>query len=80
MTKNELILLRTDPDKAPLEKKDRALLCFVYNGIRDQDSATEDNLQQLRALGWTDSDIVDAVSHGFFMYAPGKLLDLFKFS
>ena len=78
MTRNELEQLCADPVQAPLEEKDRALLSFVYKGIRDQDSATEKDLENLRSLGWTDSDIIDAVNHGFSMFAPGKILDLFK--
>lgn len=80
MTKNELMELQTDPDKAPLEEKDRALLSFVHKGIRDQNSVAVEDLQKLRSLGWSDSDIIDAASHGFYMYAPGRLLELFKLS
>lgn len=78
MTEQELAGIIADPESAPLEDKEKAMLKFVYRGVKDQDSASRQDMENLRALGWNNSDIVDAVSHGFFMYAPGKILELFK--
>jgi hypothetical protein len=78
MTAEGLAEVVNDPEKAPLEEKEKALLTFVYNGIKDQNSASKEKLEQLHQIGWKNSDILDAVNHGFFMYAPGKMMDLFQ--
>lgn len=78
MTEEGLAEVLQDPTKAPLEEKDQAMLAFVYNGVQDKNSASEEDMEQLRQMGWQNSDILDAVNHGFFMYAPGKLLKLFQ--
>lgn len=78
MTDDELSLVVSSPSSAPLEQKEIALLNFVIAGIKDEDSATEEEMDSLRDLGWSDSDVIDAVYHGFFMFVPGKMLNLFK--
>lgn len=77
MTESELAKIVTEPIQAPLEKNEHALLSFVVKAIKDQTSATPEEISDLQDLGWRDSDIVDAVNHGFLMFAPGKMLKLF---
>ncbi len=78
MTDEDLAKIADNPESAPLDKKKRALLCFVVDGIKDQSSASLKKMQYLRDTGWSDADILDAAVHGFFMFAPGKLIELFQ--
>lgn len=78
MSDEELAAVTDNPTSAPLEEKDKEMLCFVIDGIKDQGSASQDKMDKLRSFGWRTSDIVDAVNYGFSMFAPGKALMLFK--
>ncbi len=76
-TEQELAAVIADPDKAPLEEKERAMLRFVCKGVRDQGTSTVEDMTELCAQGWVESDIIDAMHHGFSMFAPGKMLHIF---
>lgn len=78
MKEEELAAVAADPASAPLSEKEQPLLAFVVAGVKDQTSASAEKMEELRSLGWQDSDIYDAVNHGFFMFAPGRMMELFK--
>ncbi len=64
MTDDELEAMKSDPDKAPLEDKERTMLKFVLKAIRAPNDIGEADVEQLHSAGWSDSDIYDAVAHG----------------
>ncbi|MCP4105237.1 MAG: hypothetical protein GY749_06835 [Desulfobacteraceae bacterium] len=64
MTDDELEAMKNDPDKAPLEDKEREMLKFVLKAIRTPENVGEADVEQLHSAGWSDSDIYDAVAHG----------------
>jgi hypothetical protein len=70
--------LTRDPEKAPLEDKDRALVAFVMKAIKTPDAVAQADMDRLHALGWSDSDIVDAVFHGVSMIGSSILMKAFK--
>ena len=78
VTEEELESSLTAPAQAPLKAEEQALLAFVVEGLRDQGSASVEKMESLRTLGWRDSDIYDAVNHGFFIFGPGKMMELFQ--
>lgn len=55
---------RSNPDAAPLTDKERALLKHVLKTLEDPMSQTSESLAGLRALGWADREIFEAVLVG----------------
>lgn len=78
MTDNQLAAALKDPFSVPLDDKERLLFAFVLKGVKSQASATAEEMDQLKISGWEDSDILDAVNHGFLMFTSGKMLQLFQ--
>lgn len=76
VTEAELEIIKSNPLDAPLEEKDRIMLDFVLKAVRDEKGETAD-MEKLHERGYSDSDILDAVNHGFAMFAPGRMLRFF---
>ena len=69
---------RTDPAQAPLSDKEKALLLFVLKATAEPQGVAAKDLDPLRALGWTDRDIFDAVVHGARAVSTNIIFDVFK--
>ena len=69
--------IKDDPDKAPLEENERAMLKFVSKAIKTPETVASSDLEALHKLGWEDSDILDAVAHGAFMKGHATLMTAF---
>ena len=67
-----------DPQKAPLDDKEQAMLGFVMKAIKSPDSVEQQDMDQLHEMGWTDRDILDALVHGTNMVASSILMKTFK--
>jgi len=67
-----------DPQKAPLEDNEQALLGFVMKAIKSPDAVKQQDMDQLHDLGWTDRDIMDAVVHGTNMVGASILMKTFE--
>ncbi|MBF0565771.1 MAG: hypothetical protein HQK89_11050 [Nitrospirae bacterium] len=67
-----------DPQNAPLPEKEKALLLFVLKAAKNPHSVEVADVEALRKLGWSDSDIFDATHHGANMVAGDIMLDAFK--
>ncbi len=70
--------IRKDPATAPLEPNDLALLLFVLKMVKDSNSIEASDVEKLRALGWSDQDILEGSFHGTSQVAADKLLNAFK--
>ncbi len=57
----ELQAAREDIQKAPLPDNERALLEFALAALDNPDSASAEDIAKMKALGWTDQDIFEAV-------------------
>ncbi|MEW5911094.1 MAG: hypothetical protein AB1814_00935 [Thermodesulfobacteriota bacterium] len=67
-----------DPASAPLSDKDKAMLLFVLKAVKTPDAVTAEDVEGLRALGWSDRDILDATEHGAGMVRDGILFKAFQ--
>lgn len=67
-----------DPKDAGLSEKDEAILLFVLKAVNDPEAANETHISMLHKLGWTDTDIYDAVTTGVNMFALNKMMKIFK--
>ena len=78
LTGDQIAAIKRDPAAAPLDEKDKAMLLFVLKGTANAKSISPADLDVLRALGWTDRDIVDGMYHGARNAAVDIMFDAFK--
>lgn len=77
-TPDQVAATRADPAAANLPAKEVAMLKFVLKGAGDSLSIIASDLDALRAMGWSDRDILDGLCHGAHMVTGDILLDAFK--
>ncbi len=70
--------MTTDPLKAPLDDRDRAMVTFVMKAVQTPDAVDRQDVDLLHELGWADSDILDALAHGTNMIGSSILMKTFK--
>jgi len=51
-----------DVDGAPITEKDRALYSFIRKTVHDSLSISQADVDRVRAAGWSDSAIYDAIT------------------
>ena len=78
MSDEDIEKIQEDPLQAPLDDKDRALLAFVMKAIKTPDAIANEDMAQLHDLGWQDSEILEALSHGTNMISSSILMKTFK--
>jgi len=76
-SEKEITAIIDDPEGAPLEDNEKAMLIFVAKAIRTPEDVQIDDVKTLRSLGWEDSEIFDAVAHGAFMRGHANLMKAF---
>ncbi|HEX8987367.1 MAG TPA: hypothetical protein VF816_05355 [Rhodocyclaceae bacterium] len=77
-TPDQIAAMKRDPAAAPLPEKDKAMLQFVLKATRAPKTVAPADLDALRALGWNDGEIFDAVNHGARNVAVDILFNTFK--
>ena len=70
--------IRKDISKAPLEANELALLQFVLKVVKDSNSVEQSDIDKLKDLGWSDSDIMDATYHGTTQVSSDKIFNALK--
>lgn len=78
LTTEQLAATKRDAVHAPLPEKDKAMLLLVLKATSNPKQVQQSDLDQLRALGWKDGDILDAVSHGARNVAADIVFNAFK--
>jgi hypothetical protein len=78
MTEEELAAMRDDPRKAPMEPRDQSLLAFVMGALRNPGNVDPAALEELRAQGFTDADVLDASFHGADLIGKARLVKAFR--
>jgi alkylhydroperoxidase family enzyme len=77
-TADQVAATKASVDGSPLDAKERALVKLAVQAAHDSLSVTAADIDALRALGWTDSDIMDGVNHAARMVALDILFNTFK--
>jgi uncharacterized peroxidase-related enzyme len=72
--------IKLDPSKAPLDEKELAMLLFVLNVVKDSNAIVQADVDKLRNLGWSDTDILEAAYHGTSAVSSDKIFNAFKIS
>ena len=74
----DLEALKANPENAPLEDSQKALLLFVLKVVKTPEEVQESDVEKLREMGWSDQDIFDAAFHGAAMISASKLYKAFS--
>lgn len=74
---DETAALKDNGRSEKLSAKENAMLGFVVNSVKKCTKADEAELNALRALGWSDGDILDALQHGARMSAIDIIFNTF---
>jgi alkylhydroperoxidase family enzyme len=77
-TPEQVAATRADFKASPLTDKEKTMLGLVLKATRDALGVTAQDLATVRAAGWNDTEILDAVNHGARMVASDILISAFK--
>ena len=77
-TFDQVTEMRKDPKSSNLPERELAMLLLAIKAVRIAHSVNADDLNKLREMGWSDSDILDAVSHATRMLATDIIFNTFK--
>jgi len=78
LSKEQIESALDDPEKAALEPKEIALLRFVLSTVQDPATTGQKQIDELRKLGWSDTDIFDATMQGMNMMSAGMIFKAFR--
>ena len=59
--------MENDPSESMLEENEKIMLLFVLKSVKAPGSVTDKDIEGLRDHGWTDMDMLDALSQGVSM-------------
>ncbi|HQS03478.1 MAG: hypothetical protein B7Y07_07305 [Halothiobacillus sp. 24-54-40] len=77
-TLEQVTATRQDPSQTPLPAKDKSLLSFVLKALHTAAAVSADDIAECHALGWTDGDMLDAVTLAANNRAVDMILNTFK--
>lgn len=77
-TLDQVTAMRKNIDDANLSDREIAMLRFVIKAIRNAHGINANDIDTLREMNWSDSDILDAVYHGTRMLATDIIFNTFK--
>jgi len=78
VTDEQIEALKSDPSAAALEDKEKQLLLFVLKAVGRPAEVEAADVEALRALGWTDREILEATHYGADIVRHGILFKAFK--
>ncbi len=70
--------MEADPLDSMLESHEQRMLDFVIRSIKSPSSITDNDITNLKELGWTDQDMVDALSQGVSMIDHSIMMEVFQ--
>ena len=77
MSAEEIRELHRDTASAPVEAREQRLLALVLRAMSNPEGIANHDVEALRADGWSDADIFDAVYLGVMMISTGFLARIF---
>lgn len=69
--------LKKEGKSPKLTDNENAMLSFVVNSVKKSQKADVNELNALRAMGWEDGDLLDALQHGARMSAIDIIFNTF---
>jgi len=77
-TPEQIAAARRDPAAAPLAAREKAMLLFALKATRTPQEIGAADIDALKALGWAESDMLDAVVHAARNMAADVVFNTFK--
>ena len=77
-TLEQLGALEGSKEQLPLDSKHQVLFLEVITALDEPRNFTSETLESLKDIGWTDTDIFDAVDHGAFLFRFSKVLKAYS--
>lgn len=74
---DEVAELKTSGKSGKFSEKENKMLTFAVKSVKNSTKADVNELNALRALGWEDADILDALQHGARMSAIDIIFNTF---
>lgn len=59
-------------------REQRALIAFALKVLKEPDAVGAEDVEALRAMGWSDATIYDAAAHAATMQVPATMMRAFK--
>lgn len=78
LSAEDVMAAKRNPSDAPLPENEKAMLLTVLKAVEAPKALNKSDLERLRALGWEDGDILDAVYHGARNVAADIMFNAFK--
>ncbi len=75
---DDIMQIEADPTKSLLEEKESAMLAFVVKAVKEPSSVKAEEIEKLKAMGWEDNDLVDALAHGVNMVDHSIMMEVFQ--
>ncbi len=77
LTDEQIDKMTKDPSACLLEDNEKAILLFVLQSMKDPGSITNADIDDLKKMDWTDTDMVDALSQGVSMIDHSIMMQVF---
>ena len=77
-TFEQVAAMRKNIDEANLPERETAMLRLAIKAVRNAHGVNADDLDSLREMNWSDSDILEAVNHATRMLATDIIFNTFK--
>lgn len=74
----QIAAARRDPAEAPLAAREKAMLLFALKATRTPQEIGATDIDALKALGWAECDMLDAVVHAARNMAADVVFNTFK--
>ena len=78
VSQEELVAMKDDPSSAPLDEKNKALLVFAIKAIKHADGVTSEDIDLMKHLGITETEMFDIVHTAAHMLVVNTLFKTFK--
>lgn len=75
---DQVTAMRFNINDANLPRREIAMLALAIKAIRNAHGVNANDLDTLREMGWSDSDLLDAVNHAARMVAIDIVFNTFK--
>ncbi len=76
--KKSLKELKEDIGAIPLDAKHKLLAKNAVKAIYQAEEFCIDDIEELKNLGWSDSDIYDAIDHAAFLFKFTRIIQAYK--
>lgn len=78
LSEKEVTVLQKDPTTAKLDNKQKTMLLFMLKSVSTPDDVNKADIDALKKLGWSETDIMEGVKQATEMVATSLFIDTFK--